>query len=1614
MAGNPHQQVAGRRNRPTYLLRLLSLSIGETLSNTSKLGVMMPVACPNSFRYGSSSSSTSCWPQPDDLPRPSPRRHESPRHHPPLTRRCWCGRVICRSLGMLLLLTTLMLLWIGTTPISAAAACCFPLPVAFVRSSTPLRRRRTSSPPNAPHHHPTQHRFVPQQEQKGLSLNMAETETPQQQQQQDLQQQTDPFHDSSTTRNDPDPTDPPFFYSSRGDWDPSGNDEEQQMPPPLAPGVVDDPVLSMADSFVNVFASVGKLLSNIPLPKMLEQVQAGLQSTLVSSSAAAAQNDATSINNNNGQATTTSIPSQQQRTKIMSDEAKLLAVDAEWSDLKTTTTTSLPASSLEITSTAASQERQSNATEVVPDTALPDNTEKDADDELQFSSSSSSTENETNGSSLPTTTPPSATTTPSMQQQQQQQQADKVQELEIMVQQLSLALQEIRDQRPSIRVVADNSALGNASTTKEAAAARPMDATVPIESLIDQNKSPPTASAPAANRTIVFADSVATELMSPVAEYPASSTESQEQSTNIIDSISFSSEPIAVISSRSSNVASIHDTERIEPPKPTTMEPFENPSLPSADTGDAETMAATSAPWMDDAGENSNGTAIPDAVAVKESLPNVAMAKSKPIVAVEEYKPNVAVEESILSLTDASRSAIGSQAWEESFEPITAETVDTEALKSMYLAELEELTSSYLEQQDSTSTIVVAEIVTDIQDSITETIPSAQKNDTTQVVVDGANIPDLYEPLFADTDDALFEATQMENTLKALDSTTKSEVTVAFVDELPVTSFIDQNISGGSEDISLESSMRFDNDDVNEAAVGESAFDAQRSVAASDGNNEPSTVPQMIDKEGVDLGPTEEEVELFKDSLEIDPASQQAFNDNNVNVTSSLEYTVRDSNAKIDKEKVFEPIVVVAVASQLKDEPAKAKGADELFNDVSESPVVDQSTSGETEGGVLEYAQEFVLDENVFQPEIVQPPIQPEDVDVDVPNEKGQNVGQGVFGVKSPAVAFVDVSSKTPPTSLQALDIDSSVDSSNSAIADEIKSGKMNLSHEMALDSNDVTLAKEKPARVNVRDTDEEQVTEPTFAIDDSQRIENFLRSSDSNDTVGSGDKIPRTMIDNEWASREVEAGIPVSERELVLDGKLVEEVDILPPIQPPNFDDNVLNEERQTVKQTLLGLPTDSPRIAFVDVVSNSPSQVAPELGNITSLDRMSVSEMENVSTSSGTTVDSVRMELEKEERIDTFQQVNSGEGEIESQRNWGDYTTSQLRDELERRGLSKYGKKSKLIDRLKELAVVSDTSEHTSTVNPNVEESVMDWSTMKVKDLKTELESRGLSVAGKKDELVASLLKSDNERSMLMPAAVETIDQESEKIPLNKDETIGLSFDESSMDDFLLDRDYTTKDGSSIDDDDFNNIEELARAAREAVALFEASTKNRESSIEASPPLRDWSNLLISELRTEAKTRGLSISGTKIDLISSLESFDAKELKDFGDDEDFVDDSLDDFDFNFDDLDLESLGKAAREAVLLYEGDDEPSDEALWAIENEIDAEGPINYPSESILPQDSASESILLQGSTSEAESKAVIDYASWAVSQLKEELNQRGLRVTGKKVELIARLRSSDGV
>jgi SAP domain len=274
------------------------------------------------------------------------------------------------------------------------------------------------------------------------------------------------------------------------------------------------------------------------------------------------------------------------------------------------------------------------------------------------------------------------------------------------------------------------------------------------------------------------------------------------------------------------------------------------------------------------------------------------------------------------------------------------------------------------------------------------------------------------------------------------------------------------------------------------------------------------------------------------------------------------------------------------------------------------------------------------------------------------------------------------------------------------------------------------------------------------------------------------------------------------------------------------------------------------------------------------------------------------------------------------------------------------------------------------------------MEYSAMSVAALRDELRDRSLSTTGRKTDLIWRLEESDAES--LRPI--------------------------STDDDFFLEtNDVVPKNGAfsgnkMYEEPKLDNPEELARAAREAVETSVSSSNSARSNTNIKKPLqfRDWTKVSLAELRKEASSRGLPVAEKKIELIATLEESDFDDLRVSFIEEDSDRDMMDDLIMDDAAIDIVALGKAAREAVLLFESDDEPSDEALWEIENATDDDD------DGLLVSSSAYSAV--EGFVTPR--APLPNYEAMAVSQLKAELKNRGLRVTGKKVDLIQRLQESD--
>jgi hypothetical protein len=140
---------------------------------------------------------------------------------------------------------------------------------------------------------------------------------------------------------------------------------------------------------------------------------------------------------------------------------------------------------------------------------------------------------------------------------------------------------------------------------------------------------------------------------------------------------------------------------------------------------------------------------------------------------------------------------------------------------------------------------------------------------------------------------------------------------------------------------------------------------------------------------------------------------------------------------------------------------------------------------------------------------------------------------------------------------------------------------------------------------------------------------------------------------------------------------------------------------------------------------------------------------------------------------------------------------------------------------------------------------------------------------------------------------------------------------------------------------------LEELGKLAGEAVDQFDGVVQETGRVNETSRI--DWSVLTIANLKSEMKKRGLKCTGNKAKLVAALEENDAN---------------------------LVQMDSAAIDLQL----------EAMYKIP---------------VAPSDSKP--------ANEVESvSAMVDFEDMTVAQLREELKARGLKVGGKKSELIERL------
>ncbi|CAJ1953479.1 unnamed protein product [Cylindrotheca closterium] len=192
-----------------------------------------------------------------------------------------------------------------------------------------------------------------------------------------------------------------------------------------------------------------------------------------------------------------------------------------------------------------------------------------------------------------------------------------------------------------------------------------------------------------------------------------------------------------------------------------------------------------------------------------------------------------------------------------------------------------------------------------------------------------------------------------------------------------------------------------------------------------------------------------------------------------------------------------------------------------------------------------------------------------------------------------------------------------------------------------------------------------------------------------------------------------------------------------------------------------------------------------------------------------------------------------------------------------------------------------------------------------------------------------------------------------------------------------------------------DQGDLETISSAAKNAIAMSSAPGNSQRSDLPL--PLRDWSKLTVSFLREECKVRGIKAYGKKSKLVAKLEQYElevyeseqtpgVQAAKETSSDDDL------DWEFEMDGIDLAEIGKQARAAVQAYEDE-----------HNDVNNDDVLEEGSPAAVQPESTVES--------EFSVPAVTDFSKLTVIELKDELRKRGLRLSGKKADLIERLQSS---
>ncbi|KAL3943049.1 MAG: hypothetical protein SGBAC_002868 [Bacillariaceae sp.] len=238
-------------------------------------------------------------------------------------------------------------------------------------------------------------------------------------------------------------------------------------------------------------------------------------------------------------------------------------------------------------------------------------------------------------------------------------------------------------------------------------------------------------------------------------------------------------------------------------------------------------------------------------------------------------------------------------------------------------------------------------------------------------------------------------------------------------------------------------------------------------------------------------------------------------------------------------------------------------------------------------------------------------------------------------------------------------------------------------------------------------------------------------------------------------------------------------------------------------------------------------------------------------------------------------------------------------------------------------------------------------DWSSMTVPMLKQALKDRGLKVSGKKVELVDRL---------------ESFESEKLDYPTDDDDD-----DDDAEDDDAEDVSVVAEEVEEAEEaaEEVEEIEEAVETEETVPTTVESDDSDDETSDEwewtevDEVSDVDYSSMTVSQLKEELRSLDLAVGGKKVDLIARLESYHVATA------------SIEEIKLELEDL--EELEVQEPEPVAAIANDDSGDDDASSA--------------------------------------SSLDLDYTEYTVAQLKVELRKNGLKVGGKKSELIERLQNA---